>query len=582
MAVAVAHAQRAPSRLREVLSPNAVLLVAVLLVALALTTPQVVTIGAMYHDVYQFFDAANRIFDGGMPARDFATPVGPLGYYLFAIGLTVFPVGQPVLLAQWSILVVTAPLLAMVLHDVAKRSRATAFALLIPFLLFALLPFNTIDYYPLPGVDGFGIYNRQVCSLLYVVVAALVFVRNRRLLTMIVTFDLSALFFVKITGFLTAAMIVGFAFLAGRFTVRNVQAAVAAFALLLAGLELTTGLVGDYVGDIAELVGINRALLLPRFLQAASLNFGMFAAIGALSLVLLWADRRTLGSVMRSALRFRSATRLSAAVNHPACWLLVVLFAGLFFETQNLGSQALIFIWPVCLRVILRIRRFRARPLVGLTVAALVAAAVLPPPVEVIGRAARVFVGSAVTVPLDTHNLKSLGQVALRPDVALRVEHMTAFYPEHRAFYEDFIDLEDTPSPLLFHDPDFHASYLLGVDEAIDSIRALEARAGVRFDTIWSLSSYNVFPYLMDRGAPRSLHIAADPWRTVSTPDADELRAVSETDLVVYPTCPATLVNGKLLAMYAPGLINHTRITLDDCNDAFVNETFAAALRGRG
>lgn len=126
------------------------------------------TIGPSYWNVYQYYDAANRIFAGQVPGNDFFTPVGPLGYYVFAGWLAVFPNGQPVLLAQWSTLILTAPMMALVLFDVGKRSRATAFALLLPFLLFALLPFNTHEYYPFPGTDAFGTYNRQVCQLLYV------------------------------------------------------------------------------------------------------------------------------------------------------------------------------------------------------------------------------------------------------------------------------------------------------------------------------------------------------------------------------------------------------------------------------
>lgn len=38
----------------------------------------------MYWDLYIYFDTANRIFNEQVPNVDFFTPVGPLGYWLFA------------------------------------------------------------------------------------------------------------------------------------------------------------------------------------------------------------------------------------------------------------------------------------------------------------------------------------------------------------------------------------------------------------------------------------------------------------------------------------------------------------------
>jgi hypothetical protein len=178
-------------------------------------------------------------------------------------------------------------------------------------------------------------------------------------------------------------------------------------------------------------------------LQAASLNFGILVPAGLLALLLLWADRRMLWSGVRSVLSSRRAARASVVLDHAGLWLLVVLFAGIFFETQNVGSQALIFLWPVCLRVLTKIRRFNARPVIMVATATLVATAMLPPAVEVSERAGRAFVGSAKNVPLASRNLKSLGAVNMRPDVALRVERMLAFYPEHRATYDAFVAIDE-------------------------------------------------------------------------------------------------------------------------------------------
>jgi hypothetical protein len=571
-----------PHRTRLIaISPIATLLVALVVACLLLGLRLSLPIGPMYWDVYQYIDAGDRIFAGQVPVNDFPLPVGPLTYYLFAGVIAVFPNGQPVLIAQWSMLVVTAPLMALVLWDVSKRSRVIAFALLVPFLFFALLPFNTQAFYPFPGVDGgVGIYNRQVCQLLYVIVAAAMFVRNRRLLTSVLAIGMSALFFTKITGFLAGAMISAYGLLAGRVRWRDALAAASSLVILLACLELTTGMVGNYVRDILELVGINTVLLAPRFLQAASLNFGVLMPAGLLALLLLWVDRRMLSSAIRSAVKQRSAARASAVLDHAGLWLLVVIVAGTFNETQNTGSQALIFLWPVCLRIFLRLRRFSGKPVVLLAALALLAAAVLPPVVNVSERAARAYIGSAKNMPLQTHNLKGLGSVNMRPEVALRVEHMLDFYPEHHNTFDDMVAMGDEVTPLVYSDLDFQALYLANVDRAIDAIKQLEADKGIRFETIASITPYNLFPWLMDRSAPRKLSIAADPLRTVSTLDAEEERALADTDLVLYPTCPQTVMDAKLLAFYRPALAQHRRIKLNQCYDAFVNSRFAAKLGG--
>ncbi len=175
----------------------------------------------MYWDVLIYYDAANRIFDGQMPVVDFFTPVGPLGYYLFAGWLALFPNAQPVLIAHWSLLALTLPMMAAVTIEADRQSRAAAFGLVLPFLLFSLLPFNTHEYYPYPGSDGFGIYNRQICQMLYVMVAALLFVRRPAVLTAIVLVAMTSLFFLKITGFVAGLVVAGYALLAGRLSWRQ-------------------------------------------------------------------------------------------------------------------------------------------------------------------------------------------------------------------------------------------------------------------------------------------------------------------------------------------------------------------------
>lgn len=555
-------------------SPLALLAVSLLGVLTLLALPLTLPIGPMYWDVFIYYDAANRIFDGQVPINGFFTPVGPLGYYLFAGWLAVFPNAQPVLLAHWSLLAITAPLIGLVAWHVDKRSRGTAFALLIPFLIFALLPFNTRELYSYPGSDAFGIYNRQACQVLYILVAALVFVRDRRLLAFLIVATMTALFFLKITGFVAGGVIAVYALLCGRVSLKQAVLSALAFLGILAALEWPAGIVSQYIIDIARLVGMNGDTLLPRFLQATSLNFGIVAAAASLAILLLWADRRNIAEGFSSN---GNAARPDLLA-HDGLWLMAVLFAGVLFETQNTGSQAFIFLWPILLSVLLKTGKLTDRPVLVLSIMGLAAATALPPAVRITERAARTYVGAIKNVALEQRNLKTLGAVSMRKEVAIRTAHLLDFYPSHRKFYDDLVAVGELPTPVLYSDFDFQIAYLSTLDTAIDSIRALEARAGIHFDTIMSLNFVNPFPWLMDRSAPPYIAIGADPTRAVPDPGSKEENAVADTDLVLYPTCPPTTANTLLYDMYKDALTKHRRIKLDACYDAFVHPKFATAL----
>lgn len=580
MATITGHAQKA-SRGSVIGSPLALLAAVPVVLAGLLMLPLTVPIGPMYWDLFIYFDAANRIFDGQVPINDFFTPVGPLGYYVFAGATWLFPNAQPALLAHWCWLIVTAPLMAIVVHHVGQRSRGTAFALLVPFLVFAVLPFNTRDFYPYPGSDGFGVYNRQASQLLYILAAALIFLRNQRALALIVTLAMLALFFGKITGAVAGGLLCVFAFLAGRIALRYAAASALGFLAVLGAIELATRLVSHYIADILALVAMNEGTLAPRFAQSASLNFGMVATGLLLAAVVLYAERQRLAAAMDSIRQDRNLGALAKLLDNDAFWLVAVLFVGVFFETQNTGSQAMILVWPAVLAILLKAGRMIAKPKILIATMALAGACVLPPLVNTIERAARTYVGASKNVELQHGHLKTLGAVNARPEVMQRALRMLPFLAEHREPFDRFVTIEELPTPLLYSDFDFQIGQLLGTDRAVGSLRHLEQLADIRFDTIMNLNFVNPYPWLMDRSAPKHLAIGADPSRAVPAAGSKELDAVRNVDIALLPTCPLTTANARLLELYGEGLKHHTRIRLDDCNDAFVNPRLADKLPSR-
>lgn len=555
------------------------LTVGVLALLLTVTIPQ--PIGPMFWDHYLYLDAANRIGEGQVPSVDFFTPVGALGYYLFAIVERIFPNGQPLLIASWSMLLVSAPLFALIVFDVQKRSTAMAYALLVPFLVFSVLPFNTGDFYPYPGSDGFGVYNRQVCQLLYVLAAALVHVRDRRILVLAVAGAMAGLFFVKITGVVAGTLLCLMAFAAGRLAFRSAVAAALLFAAVLAGVELSLGAVSAYVADILALLAVNDGSLLPRLLQAASLNAGLLIPAGLLCLLLFGARFRGFAQALEQLGKRPSPSALGKTFDQPFLWLAAFVLAGIVFESQNTGSQAFIFLLPLLLAIVGDEIAAGRRGVQTVAIGVLALAAALPPATAVVQKSARAWIGAINNVSIESRNLKTMGAVNLRPVLALRAERLRDIYAAQRPAFNAFAEAGELPSFLLYSDFDFQAGWLTNVDEAVDGLRAYEAQNGVRFATIFNVDFTNPFPWLMGRSGPRHVAIGADPFRAIPPPDDRVRAAVNAVDVALVPTCPVTNVNRMLLSLYLPSLEpSHKRITLTKCYDAFIRNTLQPAAAG--
>ncbi|MCV0397340.1 MAG: hypothetical protein K5872_19615 [Rhizobiaceae bacterium] len=574
MAVA-ADSRNETRRAGLTLSPLIVLGGALVCVMVLMTLPIVVPIGPMYWDVFIYYDAAARIFDGQVPVVDFFTPVGPLGYWLFAAALAVFPDAQPTLIAHWSLLPLTAPLMALVLWDTGRGgARAVPFALLVPFLIFALLPFNTREFYPFPGSDGFGIYNRQVCQLLYVLASALVFMRSQRLLAVVIAVAMTALLLVKVTGVVSGAILCVFAFMAGRVALRTAIASLVFLVAVLGGLELWNGMISHYARDILSLVEMNSESLAPRFLQAASHTFGVIAPGGALVLMLLWWERERIAGRLKAVRSERGLASIARVFDLAPLWLAVAMIAGVFFETQNTGSQAMIMVWPMVLMILLSAGRMVARPAVLVATFGLAAATALPPAVSIVERAARAYAGSVKNEALEHRNLRSLGTVSMRPDVAHRATVMSGIYPRHRETYADIVENGILPNFILYSEFDFQILHLQAIDRAIDDLRALETERGIRFETMMTYNFVNPFPWLMGRSAPRHIAIGADPTRAVPRPGAQVAEALGQVDIALYPTCPLTTANAMLFDLYRPFMPDHRRIRVNACYDAWIHPRF--------
>lgn len=558
-----------PSRVWALLTHPALWLV-ICVAVLVLLVRQIVNlpIGPMYWDTFVYFDAVQRIDLGQIPIVDFSAPVGPLGYYAIWIMTKLFPNGQPLLLAQWSMLLVTAPVMLIISSDVAGRSRLAAAALMIPFWVFAILPFNVIAYFSYPGVDGFGIYNRHAAQLLYLTAATVFFIPGSGKKILLLSILVLALFLSKITAFLSGGLILAFALLAGRITLREALITAVICAIAVGLLELVSGITLAYVNDIVALATANSGALLPRFMTATSQHLGVLAAGGAMMAFLFFDDLLPRADARWTA----NAPKylIYRIFDRDWLWIGTLLFAGLFFETQNTGSHGFIFVWPGLLFVWLR-RQPLTEPRRSILLV-LIAFVCIPSLMSVLHKAGRAVAVAPTYDAIENNNLGSLGNVSTKPVFMKRADETEQWYADNAEEIAKLAARGELISFVLYSVPSYQVLWLRVHDQLVDAVRAYEAENNVRFDSILALDFTNILPYLMDRDAPKHVAIGADPSRTVGTLDTDAIAAVEATDLVIHRKCPVTSGTQDLYRIYEPALSGRRKIEMTPCFDAYIKQ----------
>lgn len=540
------------------------LLAFVVLLAVLQSLPLVLPIGPMYWDVLVYYDAIGRIGQGQWPSIDFFAPVGPLEYFLAALSAHLFPEAQPALLTQWIWLPVTVPVMALILWDTARGGSKVAVWLLAPWMLFTALPYNGVDYYPYPGTDAFGIYNRHGAHMIYLTAVAVLFVRSPAIQTIVLSILVLAMAFCKITALLAAGPILLFGLVLGRIRLGTAVMT----ALICVGAtgiaELLTGMVIPYVQDILVLASQNTGALLPRFLTAASLHFNVLGAGGLLALVLLIAAL----TGKAAAGGRQSGSRIAGMIDADWFWVGLLLLCGLFYETQNTGSQAFLMVWPALVAILLR-------PKTGygsyrMVILLLIGFTAIPTVSTVLHKAARALAVAPGYTTLDAPDLGPLGRVSAKDVIIEQAERMRGSYIAQRDAYEAIAETEALPSFLLFSDPDYQYLLLQEMQAAAAAIKALEASSGRRFERVLNLDFANPFPYILGMKGADHVSIGADPNRAVPELDAKTRDAVAKTDLVLAPGCPVHYARKALFDHYASALTGHVKIALTPCYDAYI------------
>ena len=545
----------------------------VLVLAAALSLPVELPIGESFWDTYIYIDGAHRLSIGQEIYRDFHAPVGPLNYILFDWLGSLFPHGNVVLVIQWCMMLITLPVVAVICLHARERGPFAAFGLLLPYLMFSLLPFNIISWNVFPGVDGFAYYNRHSSVLLYLLVATLFFVRSHIALVGLVSVLLLSLAFVKISGFAIAGLIMAFALLARRIGI-SVSIAIAALCLsFTAMLEILTGSVSAYLHSVLRLLAANDGVLLTNLVTTVSARFDVILVASILAAYLFFLRMRGGENLLAGFDRDCPRTPEPGRLDQDWLWLAVLIFANTVFESQNYGGAAFVSVWPLLLVLMLATapeRRMRLSPLL-----VLVGLIAFPTATKVLHSAARATATTINNVAVETGNLPANMRFSAK---ALTVDAAAAARPilsGGRETYEKYADANILPAYWLYFDHRFQVNVLQTMDAVIGAIREREADLGRHYEVIDLRDFANPVTAAMGRTPARGISIGGDPYRAVLPLTGEEADLLSQTDLVLLPTCPVTAARKKLHQKYLAAYEGFNRIALTDCFDALEHPRYA-------
>lgn len=553
-------------------SPLLVLGLCAAMMAVCLAAPLALPIGPNYWDLSFYLDAAHRIANGQAPGTDFRSPAGPAEFYLTYLLVKWFPNAHPFLTTQWGVHLIALPLFAVAIGAIDRRDRTAALALAIPFAALALLPINTGEGSTAPGLDGYGVYNRHPALLLYGLVATLIYAPPRWLRCALVAGFMFMLALTKITGFATGVLICAYALVARNIRISDLM--IAAFATLaaLAVLEMTSGLVSGYAGDLILLASLNTGSFAPRIREVVATDLVLLLALVAIIILeaLLYAKGRNPQDQLDNG-----------TLRQPFAWLAALLLFSIGFEAQNTGSQDFVYLWPVLLLILSR--RLGGANFSEKAVIVAIALATLPIAGTVTHRALRSVIVLASYQRIDQGELATLGRTLARPADLLTAEGSLSLYQSHRADYQALAQRGVNIADTLTVERTFQIAWLLSIREGARALLDYERNTGRVLETIYTLDFTDPFPFLLGRKPLAQVNLALDPVRTVPGSDPRAARAISSADGILVPQCPVTLSRVRLTQIYALALEGRQRIALSPCWDLYVTKgsDFADARAAR-
>jgi hypothetical protein len=550
--------------LRLLKHPCLALVGACMLAVILLLLPLRLPIGPNFWDLYFHLDAAYRISVGQVPHVDFFAPAGPLPFYGLSAMQALFPGAAPLLQAQYSILFPASLLLFGVTLKLEPSIRAFGWLVVVPFAAFSLLPFNTGFFFPAPGADGLGLYNRQTGLVLYVLVAAFWVMQKGWLRAAIIGLCLAMLLFMKLNAFAAGFLMLAVFVISASVRLRELVLILALVLLAIGFAQLQDGLALAYFRDLGAMIAHNAGGGAKRLLTLLSVRFDVAAPLLILVFALLWFERGLIRNALQAGWRFATEGASLASVRLAALGGLMLIF-----ESQNTGGQDFLPLWPA---LVFALASFWSVPFSRMRIAilSLVAALGLPSFVHVVQAAARASVaapGYAVIVAPDT---EAAGFYATKPDYWRRAEIMLAHYAANREPYRQLSAQNEMPDTILYSTPDYQALYLLDLSQGLAALVAHEGQSGRRYQSIATLDANDLLPMLLKREPVKGITVSFDPVR--GYPSSEYTRyaqSLQAADAILVPHCPETPARRTIRSVAQPALEGRQSIMLSPCWELF-------------
>ena len=305
---------------------------AIILVAMTLT---IFPFGRAFHDFFILLDGAYRISVGHVPDVDFVSPIGPLLLYFMRWGQVLWPAGHDfVTYHAMTWLFMLPPMAVLSVRFRSGLSFAAAFALLAVMILLPM----TLDETHLSEVSYFASYNRFASGLLFMVCLWLVLPKGR-FDGALLAYLLLLLVFIKITAGLVGIGILLCALILGRTSWRVCLETLCLLLATLFLIDVSTGIVSGYLGDIATMLALNEKKGLYQLFYTAFNNWIALLLLGLLVLSALHKALSTGDLAKLGLVDFSRMVWLREAFVVDAVLIMVAVYGA---ESQNTGSLGLL------------------------------------------------------------------------------------------------------------------------------------------------------------------------------------------------------------------------------------------------
>ncbi len=514
--------------------------------------------GVATHDWGAYLDAMWRMQWGQIPHVDFTLPYGGLSVVLPFAAQRLLPALHPFLGAELLMWLLLLPAVVVVASRLRNPFAAAGFTVLVAGAV--LLPFTSDHIQTL--VSYHAVYNRYGIALLLIIGVWAVAPHKRAADGWMLGYLLTLLFFIKITTFAAAFVLLGAKFVLDRDVRRAAALSLLAFALALSLIEAVSGIVSGYLRDILIMMAANEddavnRLMLTGYRQRTAVAVTVFLAlvfaISATGGAAAWPRWRQLPEFLR-----RHSIPIDA---------LLLLGAALAAESQSGGGILLLPLVALAFKPGLFDRRSGLR-----MSSALIAVTVLVAPVL------DLWVGRSVAVAVKFNRDWIEDPALSQAYPGFRVDDFSASEARlNLALWKKSRDLINSELA-----KDYHAQlYLIPDAAAMDFAHTKTIAAAVkafrdspyagRLTSLMALDWPDLFPRLIGTEPVRGTRIGLDAERTVALDAQGAENYLRNVDGVFVPACPIEMNRAALRRMFASALErSFEKVPLTDCWELYV------------